>query len=164
MGDIVKEINRIEPLSNAPIMMISAKNGFINQSDRYSYDNTGKSLKKYILLKKGELAYNHGASKIRPFGSCFVLKDSAARVPFVYHCFTVDGCDPMFLELELNSKRIAKQLRKLISSSARMDGLLNISYMEYTTVSIMMPKLNEQIVISSFFQKLDNIITLHQCE
>ena len=41
-------------------MMLSAGNGFIMQSDKYSRDNAGQSLKKYILLKKGELAYNHG--------------------------------------------------------------------------------------------------------
>ena len=46
-------------------MMLSAGNGFIMQSEKYSWDNAGQSLKKYILLKKGELAYNHGASKAK---------------------------------------------------------------------------------------------------
>ena len=52
---------RTDPKSNAPIMMLSAGNGFIMQSEKYSRDNAGQSLKKYILLKQGELAYNHGA-------------------------------------------------------------------------------------------------------
>ena len=34
-------------------MMLSAGNGFIMQSDKYSRDNAGQSLKKYTLLKKG---------------------------------------------------------------------------------------------------------------
>ena len=65
--------------------MISATEGFINQSERYSSNNAGKSLKKYTLLKKGELAYNHGYSKTRNFGSCFTLEIEQARIPFVYH-------------------------------------------------------------------------------
>ena len=70
-------------------MMITANNGFIEQSERYAFNNAGESLKKYILLEKGELAYNHGASKLRPYGSCFALTTAEnARIPFVYHCFS----------------------------------------------------------------------------
>ena len=58
LGDVVKEITRNDPESEAPIMMITANNGFIEQSERYAFNNAGESLKKYILLKKGELAYN----------------------------------------------------------------------------------------------------------
>ena len=68
-------------------MMITAESGFIEQSERYSTDNAGESLQKYIVLRRGELAYNHGASKLRPFGSCFNLLADEARIPFVYHCF-----------------------------------------------------------------------------
>lgn len=42
-------------------MMITANNGFIERSDRYAFNNAGESLKKCILLEKGEMAYNHGA-------------------------------------------------------------------------------------------------------
>ena len=68
LGDVVKEVTRNDPTSEAPIMMITANNGFIEQSERYAFNNAGESLKKYILLEKGELAYNHGASKLRPYG------------------------------------------------------------------------------------------------
>ena len=45
-------------------MMITANNGFIEQSERYAFNNAGESLKKYILLEKGELAYNHGVFQV----------------------------------------------------------------------------------------------------
>ena len=80
-------MNRTDPKSNAPIMMLSAGNGFIMQSEKYSRDNAGQSLKKYILLKQGELAYNHGASKAKQFGCCYELTEPEARIPYVYHCF-----------------------------------------------------------------------------
>lgn len=163
LGSIVKEVTRTDETLDAPVMMITANDGFINQSERYSTDNAGQSLKKYILLHKGELAYNHGASKLRPYGSCFALTtEENARIPFVYHCFSTDTENPEFLSRVLNGKTIKGQLRKIVSSGARMDGLLNISYEEYTSISVVMPEKAEQDIISEFFRGLDNLITLHQ--
>ena len=163
LGDVVKEITRNDPESEAPIMMITANNGFIEQSERYAFNNAGESLKKYILLKKGELAYNHGASKLRPYGSCFALTTAEnARIPFVYHCFSAENQNPEFMSIELNGAEIENQLRKIVSSGARMDGLLNISFDEYTSVSVLLPGTEEQDRIADFFRHLDNLITLHQ--
>ena len=163
--DVVKEITRNDPESESPIMMITANNGFIEQSERYAFNNAGESLKKYILLKKGELAYNHGASKLRPYGSCFALTTAEnARIPFVYHCFSAENQNAEFMSIELNGAEIESQLRKIVSSGARMDGLLNISFDEYTSVSVLLPGIEEQDCIADFFRQLDNLITLHQRE
>ena len=144
-------------------MMITANNGFIEQSERYAFNNAGESLKKYILLKRGELAYNHGASKLRPYGSCFALTTAEnARIPFVYHCFSAENQNAEFMSIELNGAEIENQLRKIVSSGARMDGLLNISFDEYTSVSVLLPGTEEQDRIADFFRHLDNLITLHQ--
>lgn len=161
IGDISKNIKRVVPNSNAPIMMITAQNGFINQSDRYSFNNAGESLKKYIELRKRELAYNHGASKLRPYGSCFALNVEKARVPFVYHCFTVnDNSDPEFISLVLNNAGVNDQLRKIITSGARMDGLLNISFEEYCSLILQLPSLEEQQRIVTYFNSFNEMISL----
>ena len=163
LGEIATEVNRNDPESIAPIMMITANNGFIEQSERYAFNNAGESLKKYILLERGELAYNHGASKLRPYGSCFALTNTEnARIPFVYHCFSVGENDSEFISIELNGSEIERQLRRIVSSGARMDGLLNISYEEYSTVELNLPSIEEQQAISGFFHILDHLITLHQ--
>ena len=163
LSSIAEEVTRTDMESNAPVMMITANNGFIEQSDRYAFNNAGESLKKYILLKKGEMAYNHGASKLRPYGSCFALTTAEnARIPFVYHCFSVGENDPEFISMELNGSRVENRLRRIVSSGARMDGLLNISYEEYSSVKLMMPIIPEQHALADYFRKLDNLITLHQ--
>ena len=165
LGEVVKEVTRNDPTSEAPIMRITANNGFIEQSERYAFDNAGESLKKYILLQKGELAYNHGASKLRPFGSCFALTTAeSARIPFVYHCFSAENQNAEFLSIELNGSEVESQLRKIVSSGARMDGLLNISFDEYSTVTVLLPDIKEQEHIADFFRNLDHLITLHQRE
>ena len=165
LSSIAEEVTRTAPESTAPVMMITANNGFIEQSDRYAFNNAGESLKKYILLEKGEMAYNHGASKLRPYGSCFALTTAeSARIPFVYHCFSVGDNDSEFVSMELNGSRVENQLRRIVSSGARMDGLLNISYEEYSSVELMLPSIQEQHVLANYFRELDHLITLQQCK
>lgn len=162
LGDIASIVDRKDSVSTAPVMMISAASGFINQSEKYSSDNAGQSLAKYTVLQKGELAYNHGASKHKPYGACFALEVDEARIPFVYHCFNVGENNPYFTAIALNHFRIDGQLRKLISSGARMDGLLNISFDAYKTVEVMLPNKAEQDEIYNFFKSLDETLTLQQ--
>ena len=156
-------VNRTDPKSNAPIMMLSAGNGFIMQSVKYSRDNAGQSLKKYTLLKQGELAYNHGASKAKQFGCCYELTEPEARIPYVYHCFKVSDTEyTPFVAATLNNPKMDKQLKRLVSSSVRMDGLLNISFDDYMSVSLHLPSFAEQKKIADFLKKLDERITAQE--
>ena len=163
LGDIAALVNRTDPKSNAPIMMLSAGNGFIMQSEKYSRDNAGQSLKKYILLKQGELAYNHGASKAKQFGCCYELTGPEARIPYVYHCFKINNHEyTPFIAMALNNAKMDRQLKRLVSSSVRMDGLLNISFEDYMSVTIHLPSPSEQKRIADFLQKIDERITAQE--
>ena len=156
-------MNRTDPKSNAPIMMLSAGNGFIMQSEKYSRDNAGQSLKKYILLKQGELAYNHGASKAKQFGCCYELTEPEARIPYVYHCFKINDHEyTPFIAMALNNSKMDKQLKRLVSSSVRMDGLLNISFEDYMSVTLHLPSSTEQKHIADFLKKIDERIAAQE--
>ena len=156
-------MNRTDPKSNAPIMMLSAGNGFIMQSEKYSRDNAGQSLKKYILLKQGELAYNHGASKAKQFGCCYELTEPEARIPYVYHCFKINDHEyTPFIAMALNNTKMDKQLKRLVSSSVRMDGLLNISFEDYMSVTLHLPSSTEQKHIADFLKKIDERIAAQE--
>ena len=159
LGEIASLVNRTDPKSDAPIMMLSAGNGFIMQSEKYSRDNAGQSLKKYILLKKGELAYNHGASKAKQYGCCYELTENEARIPYVYHCFKVCETEyTPYIAIALNNTKMDNQLKRLVSSSVRMDGLLNISFEDYMSITMSLPSSEEQKHIADFFSKLDERI------
>ena len=156
-------MNRTDPKSNAPIMMLSAGNGFIMQSEKYSRDNAGQSLKKYILLKQGELAYNHGASKAKQFGCCYELTEPEARIPYVYHCFKINDHEyTPFIAMALNNAKMDKQLKRLGSASVRMDGLLNISFEDYMSVTLHLPSSTEQKHIADFLKKIDERIAAQE--
>ena len=163
LGEIAVLINRTDPKSAAPIMMLSAGNGFIMQSDKYSRYNAGQSLKKYILLKKGELAYNHGASKAKQFGCCYELLEDEALIPYVYHCFKVDKNEyTPYVAFLLNNPKIDRQLKRLVSSSARMDGLLNISFKDYMSINLSLPPYAEQKQVSDFIKRIDERIVIQE--
>ena len=171
LGSISKKIERkIVDQNNIPVTMISYGNGFILQSNKYSKNNAGNSLQKYTLLKKGELAYNHGASKNKPYGVCYELKEfDEALVPFVYHNFSIVNGISKYWNYALNTEHIDRQLKRIVSSGARMDGLLNISYTDYMSITIYNPNIVEQQKIANFLSFIDQrIVTqskiIEECE
>ena len=136
----------------------------MNQEDRFSGNIAGTEQKNYTLLKKGQLSYNHGNSKLAKYGAVFELRTyEEALVPRVYHSFkTTNEADPAFIEYLFASKLPDIELSKLISSGARMNGLLNINYDQFMGISIKLPAVEEQIRIGQFFRNVDYAITLHQ--
>lgn len=159
--DIAESIKRKSDGRNWPLMMISASQGFINQSDRYDKDNAGTSKSKYTLIKYGELSYNHGNSKIKKYGAVFAMNDKGALIPFVYHTFSIrEPNNPFYFAKYLNLNIHNRYLKKVISSGARMDGLLNISLDDFFKMPINYPNLEEQNKINDFLEKLDTKINL----
>ena len=70
--------------------------------------------------------------------------------------------DSKFIEIMFSTKIPDRELGKLISSGARMDGLLNISFDDFMNIAIIIPTIKEQQAIGSYFSNLDNLINSHQ--
>ena len=164
LGEISERVRGNDGRMDLPTLTISAGNGWMNQEDRFSGNIAGTEQKNYTLLKKGQLSYNHGNSKLAKYGAVFELRTyEEALVPRVYHSFkTTNEADPAFIEYLFASKLPDIELSKLISSGARMNGLLNINYDQFMGISIKLPAVEEQIRIGQFFRNVDYAITLHQ--
>ncbi|WP_066016237.1 restriction endonuclease subunit S [Endozoicomonas atrinae] len=133
------------------VMTISAGKGFLHQSDRFNQVIAGSSLDKYTLLKKNEFSYNRGNSKSYTYGCVYKLDGcDEALVPFVYRSFSLNKGHPGFFSFLFEGKYLDRQLRRIISSSARMDGLLNISEKDFYDVKVPFPTEEEQVKISDF--------------
>ena len=163
LGEICSRVQGNDGRMNLPTLTISAANGWMKQEDRFSGNIAGKEQKNYTLLHKGELSYNHGNSKLAKYGTVFSLQTyEEALVPRVYHSFKVKIGNADFIEYYFATKIPDWELRKLISSGARMDGLLNIGYDDFMGIKMMFPPTPEQNKIAEYFRRLDHLITLHQ--
>lgn len=158
-GNSFKSVENID----IPVLTISAKVGFVNQKDRFSEVIAGNSLAKYTELQKFDLSYNKGNSKTAKYGCVFVQGNyERALVPNVYKSFrTKPNVNPYFLQYLFSTGLLDKQLKGIISSTARMDGLLNVSDQDFYNMSIHCPSLEEQDKISNFLELLDQKI--EQC-
>lgn len=163
MGEVCTRVQGNDGRMELPTLTISAGNGWMRQEDRFSSNIAGKEQKNYTLLHKGELSYNHGNSKLAKYGAVFSLQTyEEALVPRVYHSFKVIKGNADFVEYYFATKLPDRELGKLISSGARMDGLLNIGYDEFMGIPLLFPTTEEQTRIAIYFRHIDRLITLHQ--
>ena len=86
LGEISKRVRNNDGRMNLPLLTISARYGWMTQQSRFSASIAGREKKNYTLLKKHQLSYNHGNSKVANYGTVYELTDyDEALVPKVYH-------------------------------------------------------------------------------
>lgn len=138
-------------------MTISAKYGLISQEEKFDRVVAGNSLNNYTLLRSGDFAYNKGNSNLYEMGCIYRLKEKSAIVPFVYICFRVNDntCCQFFYHFFINHG-LDRQLKRIITSGARSDGLLNVSSEDFMKLKIPYPELSEQAAISRIIDQADN--------
>ena len=164
MGEISKRVRNNDGRMNLPLLTISARYGWMTQQSRFSASIAGREKKNYTLLKKHQLSYNHGNSKVAIYGTVYELTDyDEALVPKVYHSFSLTPENlSKFIEAYFHTKKLDAQLGKFIASTARMDGLLNISFDDFMKVKLFAPEQCEQSKISRIINLIENLITLQQ--
>ena len=164
LGEISKRVRNNDGRMNLPLLTISARYGWMTQQSRFSASIAGREKKNYTLLEKHQLSYNHGNSKVAIYGTVYELTDyDEALVPKVYHSFSLTPENSSkFIESYFHTKKLDAQLRKFIASTARMDGLLNISFDDFMKVKLFAPEQCEQSKISRIINLIEKLITLQQ--
>ena len=163
LKDITSPITRIVGSAEVIPLSISAKNGFIPQIEKFGRDISGKQYEKYILLKKGEFAYNKGNSLTYPQGCVYRLeKYSKAAVPNVFECFEINDTNVSseFIQYYFRANLHGKYLYKLVNSGVRNNGLLNLSSEDFYNLPIPCPPMEEQRRIVEVLECWDNGIEL----
>ena len=88
LRDIATRVQRRSDGGGHPVLTISNASGFVLQEEKYKRYMAGESVKDYILLRRGEFAYNKGNSLRFQFGCVYQLHTyDEAIVPHVYVCF-----------------------------------------------------------------------------
>ena len=146
ISQISKRIQRKSDGEDHPILTISSLSGFVRQDERYSRYMAGESVKNYILLKKGEFAYNKGNSKTYEFGCIFDLDSyKSGLVPHVYVCFKLhQGLSHRYFKYLFEADHLKPQLGALVNTGVRNNGLLNIKPSEFMNTKVPVPCFDEQ--------------------
>ena len=146
ISQISKRIQRKSDGEDHPILTISSLSGFVRQDERYSRYMAGESVKNYILLKKGEFAYNKGNSKTYEFGCIFDLDSyKSGLVPHVYVCFKLhQGLSHRYFKYLFEADYLKPQLGALVNTGVRNNGLLNIKPSEFMNTKVPVPSFDEQ--------------------
>jgi type I restriction enzyme, S subunit len=149
--DIADRIQRQGDGGDYPLLTISSASGFIRQEDRYSRYMAGESAKTYTLLRAGEFSYNKGNSKRYEFGCVFQLRNyEAVLVPSVYVSFRLhDSVCTAYMRHLFAVDYLKPQLRALVKTGVRNNGLLNIRPDEFMGTTVPLPSLRKQTRIAN---------------
>ena len=158
LGDVFEEIKDKVGDMKIPTYSISAGVGFVSQEEKFGKDISGRQNEKYIVLGVGDFSYNKGNSKTYTYG-CIYPNDegTAIAVPNVFISFRRKSAAMSvgFFAKLFEGHYLDKGLRKLISSGARMDGLLNVNKKDFFDLQVPYPNENEQKKIASFLSAID---------
>lgn len=161
MNDVFERLTKSSDITGIPAYTISSKKGFVTQKDKFNRVIAGSSLSKYILLRKNDFSYNKGNSKTYPYGCVFKFEEKAGLVPFVYISFSAKKkIDEKFFKFYFEFGLLERQLKKIISSGARGDGLLNVNPKSFFNLEIFEPILDEQKTISKILSTADEELRL----
>lgn len=163
LAQITLPINRLVRDKSIVALSISAKTGFVPQVEKFGRDISGEQYKKYILLRRGDFAYNKGNSYTYPQGCVYRLESyDEAAVPNVFECFYADEkiVFPLFLKQYFKANLYGKQLFRLINSGVRNNGLLNLSSRDFYSIKLRLPLIEEQRKIVEVLETWDKAIQL----
>lgn len=163
LGDVFEEVDERVGSQALPTYSISAGLGWVSQIEKFGRDISGQQNEKYTALESGEFSYNKGNSKSFRFG-CIYPNNTGEKiaVPNVFISFRrkCENTSVGFFAKLFESHYLDRGLRTLISSGARMDGLLNVNKADFFTLTIPYPHSNEQRKIADFLSAIDARIQL----
>jgi type I restriction enzyme S subunit len=159
LGDICKRLRDVaENPDGYPVLSITAGTGFVSQQDKFSRVIAGKQVEHYVLLKRGEFAYNKGNSYRYPQGCVYQLTEyEEGLVPNVFYSFKLNEkkADPGFIKQYFLAGLHNRNLYRWINSGVRNNGLLNLNATDFFKLPINLPPIAEQKSIGNVLRDAD---------
>ncbi len=163
LSDISDEVKETAGKRQIETVSITAGIGFVNQAIKFGKELSGKQYEKYIVLQKGDFAYNKGNSNKYPQGCIYRLKGRmCAAVPNVFESFRIKNGSSTFYEQLFISGFLNSQLFSKINHGVRDDGLLNLTGKDFYASFLPFPLLSEQEKIAEILETQDRLIALYE--
>ena len=140
------------------LISVTINSGVVKASELDRRDTSSSNKTNYKVVKVGDIAYNsmrmwQGASGYSPYDGILSpaytvitpTKDISSK--FFAHYFKRNDIIWLFR----------------IHSQGLTSDTWNLKYPALSNIVVSVPKVTEQLKIASYFEKLDELITLHQC-
>ena len=146
---------------NLPLQSFSVSNdrGFVPQDEQFENGGTVRDADKsmYWIVEPGSFAYNPARINVGSIG--YLSTSENVIVSSLYEVFRTDeSCDDRFLWHWFKSPLFMKQIEMLQEGGVR----LYFFFDKLLLSEIWMPSVEEQRLIGGHFDRLDDLITLHQ--
>lgn len=138
---------------------ITNENGFVPQEEKFENGGTMRNADKrmYYIVSPNSFAYNPARINVGSIG--YYSSSKSVIVSSLYEVFkTTEVVDDRFLWHWFKSDNLRKLITRLQEGGVR----LYFYYDKLCMGAIALPNLHEQQKIGAYFDKLDNLITLHQ--
>ncbi len=160
------EKNKNNIYTKNDVFSVSGDYGVVNQIEFQGRSFAGSTVDNYGIVYTGDVVYTKSPLKTTPYGIIKANKLNTGIVSVLYAVYhPLENCNSNFVQTYFEQDaRLNNYLRPLISKGAK--NTINVSDEAALKGDVVFPSVDEQTVISIYFSKIDNLITLHQrkCE
>ena len=153
LGQVLERITRKNSIGCKNTLTVSAQRGLVAQDSYFVKQIAAEENEHYVLLKRGEFAYNRSAAKGYPFGAIKRLEThEEGIVSTLCLCFGVaDGhaLDSDFLVWLIEAGQLNRAICKIAHEGARSHGLLNVTAKDFFGMKATIPNYSEQCAIAA---------------
>jgi len=167
LEEVFTEITERVGESELPTYSISAGRGFVSQEERFGRDISGQQNERYTAIRVGDFSYNKGNSISYKYGCIYENRTGMTiAVPNVFISFRLRSrkMSGAFFGKLFEDHYLDRGLRTLISSGARMNGLLNVSKDSFFKLTVPVPHPDEQTKIAAALAAMDARIAAVQAQ
>ena len=158
VGDVIEDyIGKTTVQNQYPVLTSSQQQGIVLQEDYFAdrqvttNDNVG-----YYVLPRGYFTYrSRSDTDLFVFNRNNLIDKGIIR--YYYPVFRPKNADSNFLLRRLNYG-----IRSQLSMAAEGTGQHVLAHSKFKNMEFLVPPISEQKIIGAYFEKLDDLITLHQ--
>ena len=155
LGEVLKE--RKEKSSLGELISVTIGSGVVKADSLDRKDNSSSDKSNYKVVKRDDIAYNsmrmwQGASGWSPYNGIL----SPAYTVLI----PTKEIDPKFIAYAFKKKWMLQQFQRY--SQGLTSDTWNLKYPMLKSISMMIPKFDEQVLIRQSLEKFDALIALHQ--
>ena len=161
LGMLAKPLTDKVGEKKVTLMSITSGVGLVSQLEKFGREIAGSSQKNYILIKKGDFAYNKSSTKLYPEGEVALLEkqDEGAVPNSIFTCFRFcSKVIPQFAKHPFSYNIHGNWLRKFIAVGARANGALQVNNKDLFATPFPFPSPYEQQKIADCLSSLDELI------